>query len=471
MVNLSNDQNFEMLKKIEAILPNNCSIQDSITSSRIIIPTKIMNNININNIKCNILNYISSDVLLKMLNYLSFNDLINLEQSCRYFYIECHHPKALYTVSYSFDNENNYFNPYLNNKYLNNKYLNNNNNNSSFIDYTHSRFSNIEKLSLSHEYGEFDQEITNKQFNKLWLKNVNQLNCLFATEFIDSCNFNQYLKLKSFYFENISKLTINLAGQHGLNWLNLILNDIVNAHLLRELHLTHILESVDLMKIILKCNNLEKLFIKNLDFPTLRYYDDSEYYEFFEREYIELPKLKEISYIDTESFQSVGINEWLKFIGYLIKNIDIDGNKINLYLSFRCQINKYDIKESQLNILFDNNLNEKEVICKINNLIIDIDDAMVNCIKYLADKLLQYNHTLNTLKISGMIIKNRLNLDVLYQKFKILFAKAHKTRLLFCDFYQNDSIRMSMTNPLFLSWVQKLLKLSNNVNIDFKSRI
>ena len=358
-----------------------------------------------------------------MFNYLTFYDLSNLEQTCRYFFIECRHPKALYQIKYSFDNENNYLNPYL--------YKLSINSNSSIINYNHSRFSNISKLSLSHEYGEFDQEITNRQFNKLWLKNVNELHCLFATEFIESCNFNQFLELKSFHFENISKLSINLAGQLGLNWLNLILNDIVNVDILKQLHLTHILESADLMKIIIKCKNLQILSIDNLDFPTLRYYDNSEYYEFFERDDISLPKLKKITYIDSES--SVGIIVWLKFIGYLIKNIDDNdyNDKIDLYLSFRCQFNKHNTKS--LNILFGDTLYERDIICKLNDLTINIDDAMVNCVKFLADKLLEYNHTLDTLKISGMIVKNNLNLDVLYQKFKILFAKSHKTRLLFTD--------------------------------------
>ena len=34
IVNLSNNQNYEMLKKIESILPTNCLIQDSITISK-----------------------------------------------------------------------------------------------------------------------------------------------------------------------------------------------------------------------------------------------------------------------------------------------------------------------------------------------------------------------------------------------------------------------------------------------------
>ena len=478
IVNLSKTQNYDILKQIELILPTNCLIKDSIAKSKSLctlpqmqtstnLSLRLINRGNTastdrdNNKskKYNILNRISSDVLLKVFNYLDFYNLQNLERTCRYFYCECHHPKALYQISYSFDNEHVY------NGYSN-KIININ----SLINYNYSRFSNIKKLSLSHEYGEFDQDITNKQFNRSWFKNVTELNCLFATEYIESCNFNQFLQLKSFHFENVDKLWINLSNQHAFSWLNLILNNIVNANILQQLHLSHILESVDLMKLILKCKNLKVLKIRDLDFPTLRYYDSTEYYEFFERDNISLPNIRQISYIDSES--CVGINEWLQFIGFLIKNVDDNNNenKIDLSLSFRCQYDKYNV--TPMNVLFGHTLNTKQIICKLNNLSINIDDAMVNSIKFLSDKLLEFDHRLNALKISGMIIKNGLNFDLLYEKLKHLFNHSNKARILFSDYYRSDSLRISMTNPSFLSWVQKLVKISTNkVFIDFKSRI
>merc|ERR1712154_291842 len=154
----------------------------------------------------------------------------------------------------------------------------------------------------------------------------------------------------------------------------------------------------------------------------------------------------------------------MQFIGYLVRNSK--KKKIDLSISYRCNQHK------SLNVLFGNQLNTKQIITKLNNISIDIDDGMVNSTMFLADKLLQFDHRLNCLKMSGMIIKNGLDLDLLYKKFKVLFRRSNTTRLVFSDYYHHDALRMAMSDPSFLCWVQKLVQISpDKVFVDFISRI
>eukprot|EP01083_Nonionella_stella_P305346 1064836_1 len=463
IIHLSHTQTVGILHKMEEILPIHCSVDDSITQSMNVVTPKqtvipviqkdnnaITSNNNNHNTRsicrpkrhkknkttpCGILS-VSSDVLLSIFNCLSVNALLSLQTTCRYFLRECLHPKALYEIRYSFDNEHCI---------------------PQHLPLNQLRFANIHKLCLSHEFGEFDGSITDKQFNPQWFNNVKELSCLFSTEYTNSSNFNRLLGSKSFTFKSVKKLSINLAAQFGSDWLNLILHNVIHSSALQQLHLTHILESASLMELILQCKCLQVLSINNLDFPTVKYFDSTEYEEFFEREEIVLPNIQKIIYIDEES--GVGIHEWMRFIGCLIANTQ--QNKMDLCVSHRC----LSELRSTMSVLFTDQLKTKAIIQKLHNVSIDVGDSMIHSVIGLTDKLLEFDHHLHDVNICGIITQRDLGLiDALYQRFKCLFHRSNRTFLSFSD-YQHD------TNGILSTWIHKLQRIApNKASVNFESK-